>query len=209
MCLLRELRQRRQIGEFQKRVARGFNPQHAGVGANGMLHGRQIRRIDVGKFQVRALPANAFEQAKCSAVKVVPGDDMRSRIQSTPARWRLPPDPMRTQIRPCRPPDRRRSARMPIASGYGFDHNPVPCARLANPACMCWSYKSAASPRPWMGRATVRHGSCACQMRARAVVRKNLISRQRRGVGRFHARSFFFVCSFRRKFSTSIRVMMP
>jgi hypothetical protein len=70
-----------EIGEFEQGVAGGFDPEHAGVGADGALDGSDVGGVDVGDVQRGAFSADAFEEAVGAAVEIVAGDDVGAGVE--------------------------------------------------------------------------------------------------------------------------------
>src|SRR5215471_4338386 len=64
------------IDELEQRIARGFDPNHTRVWLDCALEIFRVGQIDIGKIKVGGAPADAIEQAKCTAIQVIARDDM-------------------------------------------------------------------------------------------------------------------------------------
>ena len=76
LLLARNFRDRFQIDDFQKRIARRLDPNHARVFLDCFLEARCIRKVDIGEFETGGLFSNLVEQAECAAVKIVAHDNV-------------------------------------------------------------------------------------------------------------------------------------
>ena len=77
----RGLRDRFQVDDLEKRIARRFDPDHSRVLLDRRFEARRIRQIDISKIEIRGATPNFFEKTKCAAVKIVADDDVRSAFE--------------------------------------------------------------------------------------------------------------------------------
>ena len=137
------------------------------VRADRLAKGVQIGRIDVAEIEIRRAPPHPLEQPVRAAVQIVADQHVRAVVQQLQHGADRRPGPRRRRSRPCRFPDRPRSARRRTASGCGCGRSRIPCARPAIAARRCWWRRSASSRRRSSDRATGRRGSRGWQNRAR------------------------------------------
>ena len=76
----RDLRDRFQVDNFQERIARRFDPNHSRVFLDRRFEARRIREIDISEIEIGRSAADFFEQTKCSAIKIVANDDVRTAV---------------------------------------------------------------------------------------------------------------------------------
>ena len=79
--LARDFRDRFQINEFQQRITRRFDPNHARVCLNCALEIFRVSQIDIRKIKLRRAAPHSIKQSKCAAVKVIAGYDMRAAVE--------------------------------------------------------------------------------------------------------------------------------
>ena len=79
--LARDFRDRFQINEFQQRITRRFDPDHARVWFNCALEIFRVSQIDIGKIKIRRAAPHSIKQPKRAAVKVIARDDMRATFE--------------------------------------------------------------------------------------------------------------------------------
>ena len=77
----RDLRDRFQVDDFQKRIARRLDPNHSGIGFNRFFEVRRISQIDEGEIQIGRTAPDFFEKPERSAVKIVARDNMGAAVQ--------------------------------------------------------------------------------------------------------------------------------
>ena len=71
-----------EIRQFQQRIARRFDPDHARFGPQRGFHVVNIRHVDKRERMARAAFADALEQAVRAAIQIVAGNDVRPGIQT-------------------------------------------------------------------------------------------------------------------------------
>src|SRR4030095_6524274 len=79
--LTRNLRDRFQVDDFQKWIARRLDPNHPRVFLDRFLEARRVGQIDIGKLETGGLFSNFVEQTECAAVKIVADDNMRTAFK--------------------------------------------------------------------------------------------------------------------------------
>ena len=71
----------RQVGQFQQRIRRAFDPDHPRVGSDGRLERLKIGRIEIAEIQIGGAPPHPLEQTIRPAVEVVAHQHVRTVIQ--------------------------------------------------------------------------------------------------------------------------------
>src|SRR5690606_13341242 len=74
-------RNRLDVDDFQRRVGRRLDPEHAGLRCDRGLDGGGVGQVDEAEVQARAAPADAFEQAVAATVEVVHGDHVVATVE--------------------------------------------------------------------------------------------------------------------------------
>src|SRR5882724_487656 len=77
----RSLRDLFEINDFQQRIARSFNPNHAGVWLDCACEPAGIGEIDVSKVEVCGATPDFFEESERAAVEIITDDHMRTAIE--------------------------------------------------------------------------------------------------------------------------------
>ena len=80
----RDFRDRFEIDQFQQRIARRFDPDHARV-LFDRVSNRRVGQIEIGEIEIGGAPPDFFEQSKRAAVKIVAHDDVRAAIEQSSA----------------------------------------------------------------------------------------------------------------------------
>jgi hypothetical protein len=76
-----DLSDRVKIDQFEQRIARGLDPNHARVWFDCALEIFRVGQIDIGKIEVCGTPAHSIEKPEGAAVQVIARNNMRAALE--------------------------------------------------------------------------------------------------------------------------------
>src|SRR6266513_5993039 len=73
----RDLRDRFEVDDFEKRIAGRLDPNHARVFLDRFFEARRVGKIDISEFETGRLFSDFIEKSKRASIEIVADDNVR------------------------------------------------------------------------------------------------------------------------------------